>query len=310
MLPEELRFRAALFSQLREFFDNQGFIETSTPIRLPVILPEANIKPIKTGEYFLQTSPEMCMKMLLASGCDKIYQLCSCFRSEERGRLHQEEFTMLEWYRRNADYFRLMGDCEELLHHLVERLYDHATEKSLCCDKGLLSDASYSLSRPWQKISVKEAFDRWGDKHVEQAVDDGSFDEILVSSIEPELGNEKPAFLYDYPAAYASLARKKPGDKRYGERFELYIKGIEIANGFSELTDSHEQRRRFEQELMHIAAECEQEMKMPEVFLGKLDTIGEAAGIALGVDRLLMVLLGRSSMEEVVPFTVDDFFPS
>ena len=301
-----LRFRAAFFHSLRSFFVRQQFLEVDTPIRQPLLLPELNIEPLASEGWFLQASPELCMKRILAAGCDRIFQLCNCFRKGERGCLHLEEFTMLEWYRTDAGYEALMADCEALLGSL---LADFGGMAPCVVDgEGLqVDDRVIAMQPPWDRLSVHEAFARFSPVTIEQAMADNVFEEILVEYVEPNLGKERPLFLYDYPVELGSLARRKEGTPRLVERFELYINGIELANGFSELTDSQEQRQRFEQELSMMEEGRRQRSLMPERFLEELAGLDRAAGIALGVDRLLMLLMGKKSVGEVVSFAPVDF---
>jgi len=303
---EELHLRAALFRAIREYFVSQQFLEVDTPVRQAVIVPEANIMPLRAEEEFLQASPELCMKRLLASGCDDIFQLCRCFRKEERGRRHLQEFTMLEWYRRGGDYFDLMEDCRRLVRCCVDEICRTAERRGggvpPLCAEGLSG-----LSGSWPTITVAEAFARWSPLSLEICLHQGLFEEMLVEHIEPHLGSgEAPCFLYDYPDSMASLARKKPGGAGVAERFELYWKGLELANGFSELTDAGEQRRRFEDELRAIGRLRGEGLPMPEKFLQDLDRLTECAGIAFGVDRFFMLLLGKDDIGEAVTFGPGD----
>ncbi len=306
-----LRFRAAFFHSLRSFFVRQQFLEVDTPIRQPLLLPELNIEPLASEGWFLQASPELCMKRMLAAGCSRIFQLCNCFRKGERGRLHLEEFTMMEWYRTNAGYEDLMTDCEALLGALLVDLEVMTPcavfNESLRVSGNSGSGRVISLHPPWDRLSVHEAFARYSPVSIEQAMAVDTFDAILVEYVEPCLGMERPLFLYDYPVELGSLARSKAGNPQLAERFELYINGIELANGFSELTDSQEQRQRFEQELSLMDEERRQRSRMPERFLDDLAHLDRAAGIALGVDRLLMLLMGKESVGEVVSFAPVDF---
>ena len=246
------------------------------------------------------------MKRMLAAGCDRIFQLCNCFRKGERGRLHLEEFTMLEWYRTDAGYEALMADCEALLGFLLADL-DGMVPCAFDGEVLRVDDRVISLQPPWDRLSVHEAFARYSPVPIEQAMADDVFDAILVEYVEPNLGKDRPLFLYGYPVELGSLARSKEGNPRLAERFELYINGIELANGFSELTDSQEQRQRFEQELSMMEEGRRQRALMPERFLEDLAGLDRAAGIALGVDRLLMLLMGKKSVGEVVSFAPADF---
>jgi lysyl-tRNA synthetase class 2 len=296
--PEGLRERSRMTQAVRNFFLDRLYIEVDTPIRLPVLIPEAEILPLTSEDRFLQTSPELCMKRLLASGCSRIFQICPCFRKGERGRLHQEEFTMLEWYRVGWSYIELMEECEEMVRLVAEQR------------RGVLrrDGREISLEGPWRRLTVDEAFRRYAGVSADQAVRTGMFDELLVEKVEPELGWSTPVFLCDYPITLASLARPKQGDPEVAERFELYIGGIELANGFSELTDPAAQRRRFSGEINKIEKQ-NRSCRMPEKFLDALEHLPDCAGIALGLDRLFMLLLGRDSIAEVLPFCDDDLQP-
>lgn len=298
-----LHLRAALLQSIRGFFLQNGFLEVDTPLRQPVLIPESTILPLRSGSFFLQTSPEQYMKRLLASGAGKIFQICKCFRKDERGRRHLEEFTMLEWYRLGADYRDLMDDCRLLLQFIVETLLERSEFRKIVECSFL---AEMDLSSDWQYISVGDAFQRFCRVSMTDALAEGSFDEMIVDRIEPELGKKTPCFLYDYPAPCASLARKKADNNNVAERFELYIRGMELANGFSELTDPGEQRHRFEEEIKAIRARGDS-ADMPERFLRDLQHIDTAAGIAFGVDRLLMLIMSTDSIHEVVPFSPENW---
>lgn len=296
MVPARvLRQRAALFQSIRTFFTDRGYLEVDTPVRIPAPAPEAYIDPEPAGDWYLQTSPELCMKRLLAAGFPEIFQICKCFRRHERGDRHLPEFTMLEWYRRGRDYRDLMDDCEALLPFVAGRLGGGATITA--------GGTTVSLAAPWERLTVAEAFRRYGGMEVAAALAADCFDEVLVGEIEPRLGRATPTFLYDYPAVLGSLARLRADAPAVAERFELYVGGIELANGFSELADPVEQRQRFQCERQRIAALGREPAMLPEPFLAALPEMGPAAGIALGVDRLLMLLLGAESIDQVVPFT-------
>ena len=286
---KRLHLRAAFFQAIRNFFQEQGFLEVDTPIRQPLLIPEQNIVPVPSGAQFLQSSPELYMKRLLASGCEQIFQICRCFRYGERGRLHLEEFVMLEWYRMDADYTNLMADCEKLFGFL------HSA----------MSDCSFPvrLDLPWQRLTVEEAFQQYCSVSARQALEQDQFDQLLVEEVEPNLGQGIPTFLYDYPLELASLARPKADYPDVAERFELYVSGVELANGFSELTDPGLQRSRFEEEYVKMG---QSNRKMPEQFLKDLGLIDRAAGIAMGLDRLFMLLLGLECLDEAVTFAPDD----
>lgn len=300
-----LHLRAALFSSVRRFFSSRGFLEVDTPVRQPVIIPESNISPIAAEGQYLQASPELCMKRILASGSGNIFQVCRCFRKGERGRLHLEEFSMLEWYRPDADYLQLMDDCEELLSAVAADMTRQAADTGC----GVVAEPFPGLdvtTRPWPRLKVTEAFTRFSPVSLEQGMAEGRFEEMLVEHVEPHLGAAGPAFLIDYPVELGSLAKRKDGDPAVVERFELYADGIELANGFSELTDPVEQRRRFDHELEMIAGAGLTPSGMPERFLDDLQRLPPCAGIALGLDRLLILLTGERTIDRVVSFAPDD----
>lgn len=295
MIPTHgLRLRAVLIQALRIFFIDRGYLEVETPIRIPALAPEAHIVPLTSEGWFLQTSPELCMKRLLAAGIPKIFQICKCFRKGERGDRHLPEFTMLEWYAAGSDYRDLMADCEALLRHLAA-----AMGKS-----GVLEwqGRRIDLAPEWERITVAEAFRRYAPCTVEEALAQDQFDAMLVEHVEPHLGMATPTFLYDYPAVLGALARLSPADPAVAERFELYVAGLELANGFSELVDPVEQRARFLAEQKAIRLQGREPGPLPEPFLEALDTMPSAAGIALGVDRLVMLFAGADNIDQVVAF--------
>jgi lysyl-tRNA synthetase class 2 len=235
------------------------------------------------------------MKRLLAAGYDKIFQICRCFRDQERGTRHLPEFTMMEWYRRDADYRDLMEECECLILHLAAAL-------------GYGAALSYEgqvihLQRPWERITVQEAFEKYAAISVEAALAGGCFDEALTACVEPNLGRAQPTFLHDYPLALGSLARAKKDNASLVERFELYMAGMEIANAFTELADVEEQRRRFQKEEDNRRRAGKPPYPSPEFFLESLEGLGESAGIALGLDRLVMVFADAQHIDDVVAFT-------
>ncbi len=292
---DALRRRTRMIRAIRRFFQDQDFLEVETPLRIPAPAPESHIDPVASGEWFLQPSPELCMKRLLAAGYPRIFQICKCFRAGERGDRHLPEFTMLEWYRKGTDYRTLMDDCEALI-TLVAR--------ELGID-GVFSrqGREIRLGIPWERITVREAFRRYATMTAAEALRTNRFDEILACEIEPHLGMESPVFLYEYPAELGALARVKEGDPGIAERFELYCAGLELANAFSELTDAGEQRRRFEKASRDRRLNGSPLYPIPERFLAALQQMSPSAGIALGVDRLAMLLADKSRIDDVVAFT-------
>jgi lysyl-tRNA synthetase class 2 len=234
------------------------------------------------------------MKRLLAAGYPRLFQICRCWRQGERGRRHLPEYTMLEWYRAGEDYQALMTECEALLGFLAP--------------EGRLNwqGRQIDLTPPWERLTIHEAFARFSGITPEAALAAGRFDEIVALQIEPRLPAGRPVFLTEYPAACAALARRKADNPAVAERFELYLAGLELANAFSELTDPEEQRRRFVGEEAGRRAAGKPASPAPERFLAELGAIDRAAGIALGVDRLVMLLTDSPSIDQVVAFVPED----
>ncbi len=294
-----LHTRATMIRTIRGFFTDRDYLEVETPSRIPGPAPECNIDAIPSDGWYLHTSPELCMKRLLAAGYPRIFQITRCFRSEERGSLHISEFTLLEWYRSGIDYCRMMEECEELIIHVAHSLghegaIDYRGEK-------------VDIRKPWERISVRDAFSRYSSVSLEHALGSDRFDEVMVEEIEPRFKEiQRPVFLYDYPVALGALARVKKTDPEVAERFELYMGGLELANAFSELTDAAEQRARFEEEQEDRRISGKVVYPMPEKFLSELSNMPEASGIALGVDRLAMIFTNSESIDDVVAFTPED----
>jgi elongation factor P--(R)-beta-lysine ligase len=289
-----LKIRADLIQNIRLFFIKQGFLEVETPLRIPAPAPEEHIEALHSGDWFLQTSPELCMKRLLAAGYPQIFQICKCFRAAERGRRHLPEFTILEWYVAGFDYHQLMDQCAEMIVAVAAKpFFDHCFSRQ---------KHQISLALPWEKITVEEAFIKHAPVTLAEALNKNKFDEILVEYVEPHLGTGKPTFMYDYPARMAALAKLKEGNPNVAQRFELYIGGVELANGFSELTDAGEQRRRFEEARKHRAKRNYAAYPLPEKFLSALADMPASAGIALGIDRLVMLFAETTNIDDVVSF--------
>jgi len=287
-----------MIQAMRRFFVQRCYLEIETPCLVTAPAPEAHIDAFRTDNGFLHTSPELCMKRMLAAGYPKIFQICKCFRQWERGDRHLPEFTLLEWYRTGIDYGDLMDECEELI---ITLSHEIGYGKKMHY-RGM----EIHLGKPWDRIPVRQAFQRFASMSMTEALALGCFDEVMVNEIEPHLGTSKPAFLYDYPASLGALSRLKTEDPTLAERFELYIGGLELANGFSELTDAAEQEKRFERELQLRRELGKAGYPMPRRFLQALRFLPQAAGIALGVDRLAMVFADRTRVADVVTFTPEE----
>lgn len=293
-----LLIRARMIQAIRSFFIDRDYLDIETPLRVPTLAPESHIDAVHSDGWFLQTSPELCMKRLLAAGYSRIFQIAKCFRGAERGRLHVPEFTMIEWYRSGADYRDLMDECEDLVLFVAGRLRQDGTVT--------FRGETIELERPWERISVRDAFRRHASVTMEESLADDSFDEVMVRDIEPCLGRGKPTFLYDYPVSRAALARKRADDQTVAERFEIYMGGLELANAFSELTDPEEQRRRFDEEQEYRRRAGRTVYPPAEKFLHALADMPASAGIALGIDRLAMIFTDSASIDDVVAFTPEE----
>lgn len=293
-----LELRCRVLQTIRKFFTEAGFLEVQTPVRTPAPAPELHIDAVPTEDGFLTTSPELYMKRLLAAGYEKIFQISPVFRKGERGRFHHPEFTLLEWYRLNSDYKDLRKDCRDLI-------------EAVCEATGRAGGWSYQGRRmevrgEWSFFTVREAFRRFAGWEPGAHPDQDRFDVDLVEKVEPYLGHPRPCFLIDYPAGQAALARLKSEDPTTAERFELYWAGLELANGFSELTDPKEQRQRFEETLEARKQAGLIAYPLPESFLRSLPHLSPCAGIALGVDRLVMLLADAADLDQVVAFAPEE----
>jgi lysyl-tRNA synthetase class 2 len=268
---------------IRAFFHGRGFIEVETPIRLQHPCMELHIDAEPSGDRYLRTSPEIFHKQLLARGHERIFEVGKCFRKDETGPLHHPEYTMLEWYRSNADYMEVLDDARALLEIIA-------------------GEHGYDLGE-WTLLTVSDAFSRFAGWDPVGHYDGDRFDLDLVEKVEPalkEIGGA--AVLMDYPAEAAALSRCKPDHLQVAERWELYINGVELANAYSELTDPDEQRRRFERCAQQRRALGKEVYPIDEAFLDALGGMPPSGGVALGVDRLLMLLAGADSLDTVLPF--------
>jgi lysyl-tRNA synthetase class 2 len=297
-IQHNLRLRAHILRSIRRFFDQRGFLEIETPCRIPAPAPESHIDAQPSDAWFLQTSPELCMKQLLAAGYLRIYQVCRCFRQSERGQRHLPEFTMLEWYCAGQSYLEMMTDCEKLVRYVAGQINGN--------DRIHYQTYQIDLQPPWDRLTVEEAFERHASVSIPEALSQNQFDEVMAFDIEPQLGFSKPVFLYDYPTSCGALAKRHPDRPTLAQRFELYIAGLELCNAFSELTDPEEQRRRFHSEQHHRKAAAKTVYPNPEKFLSALSDMPDAAGNALGIDRLIMLFVDTARIDDVVAFTPEE----
>jgi len=329
-MPGEKQWRAAkarmqMYAALRSHFARLNYLEVETPTLLRTPGMEPHIDPFEApyipqtgvGErrsFWLQTSPEYAMKRLLADGAPQIFQICKTYRNGEISGTHNPEFTMLEFYRPNADYHAIMDDLEGAL---------AAVEAAVAPERGVFS------KRPFERLTVQQAVLKHtgidifahadGDSLARAAKsigvhvgDSRSFDDVFfhlfLERVERKLGAERPTFLIEYPASMASLSRLKPSDPRVAERVELYAHGVELANGFTELTDAKEQRARLVEEQALRRTLGRPVFELDEAFLAALPHMPPSGGIAVGLDRVLMLCLGFEEIGDVVLFPARDFF--
>jgi elongation factor P--(R)-beta-lysine ligase len=292
---EALAIRSAALRAIREFFHLEGFVEVETPTLLATPALELHIDAIHAANGFLRTSPELHMKRLLADGCSRIFQMGPCFRNGERGDRHNPEFTMLEWYRADADYLDILRDMRRLIPFVCQAVHGST--------RLLYRGQSIELSGDWHRLTVQEAFTRWAGWDPVVAYDADRFDLDTVTKIEPNIPVDRPAILTDYPAPAAALARCRQGSPPVAERWELYAGGMELANAFTELVDAAEQRRRFQECAEERRSMSKEIYALDEEFLAALEHgMPPSGGVALGVDRLVMLLADASSIEQVRPF--------
>jgi lysyl-tRNA synthetase class 2 len=326
---EPLLLRERVLDTIRSFFKGRGFREVETPLLVAHPGMEPHLEVFESqlvtargarARAFLTTSPEYAMKKLLAAGLERVFQLCKAFRNrEEISAGHNPEFTILEWYRAGADYGAIMEDCQELLLALIGATRGGAE----LTYRGDVVDCR----APWPRLSVREAFLRHAGVDLERpgqleaaarargyAVDEATTEEqlyhqLFLNGVEPRLGRGRPTILYDYPIEMAALARPKPSDPRYAERFELYVAGVELGNAFSELTDPVEQRRRLEREREERRRAGRVLYDIDDDFIAALEAgVPPSAGIAVGVDRLVMLLADRPSIRDVLWFPAEELF--
>ncbi|MFZ7187474.1 elongation factor P--(R)-beta-lysine ligase [Avibacterium avium] len=309
---QNLLARAKIMAEIRRFFTDRGLLEVETPILSEFGVTDVHLATFSTEftspfkhqskTLWLSTSPEYPMKRLLAAGSGAIFQLCKVFRNEEAGRKHNPEFTMLEWYRPHFDMYRLINEVDDLLQQILDcepaesMSYQFAFQEYVGLDP-------LSASREELIAKAKE-------HHLEQAEneDRDTLLQFLFSTVvEPKIGQERPVAIYHFPATQAALAQISSEDHRVAERFEFYYKGIELANGFNELTDANEQRHRFEQDNRQREKLGLPTRQLDERFLAALQAgVPNCAGVALGVDRLIMIALDATSIEEVMAFSIDN----
>lgn len=314
---EVLKTRARMLERIRAFFSERGMMEVETPILSSAATPDpalASFSTRYTGPLFprgrtlyLHTSPEFPMKRLLAAGSGSIYQICKVFRDGESGRLHNPEFTMIEWYRVGFDHHQLMDETGQLVMQLLassralpppEKLtYRDAFQHHAGLDPHTATAKDFAQAAAHHGVDVPRDLRGHNDLAVWR-------DLLLTHVVEPKLGQGRLTFIHDYPASQASLARVQPGDPPVAARFELYLNGVELANGFHELADAGEQRIRFERQLHARATAGLPPVPLDEALLAAMPGLPDCAGVALGFDRLVMLASGARSIQDVLAFPI------
>lgn len=295
-----LKSRADLYRKIRQFFDDRGVLEVETPLLCSHTVTDLHVDGIRAAHNrFLQTSPEYAMKRLLSLGSGPIFQICKAFRNEEAGSNHNPEFTMLEWYRPGFNHHDLMSELNELMIYLLNtKPATKQTYRDCFIEHVAIDPFTADLATLHAFIKQHQLL------HDVSDIDhDTALQVILSQCIEPHIGNEAPFFLYDFPPSQACLATIRHGNPPVGERFELYYKGFELANGFHELTDSAEQEQRF---LNDQAKRRAHGLYVPDIDYYLIDALKKGlpptAGVAVGVDRLIMLACQAKSIQEVLCF--------
>ncbi|MEM9029279.1 MAG: EF-P lysine aminoacylase EpmA [Pseudomonadota bacterium] len=310
---------------IRDWFENQGFVEVDTACLQVSPGNETHIHAFQTDVVrpdesataaYLHTSPEFACKKLLAAGEPSLFAFAPVFRNRERGRLHAPEFTMLEWYRAHEPFERLLADCEAIV---------QAAAQAVSASRFRFGAATCPSDMATRRISVADAFAQFAEIDLDAHLSDGAgreafgalalragvrvadddtwsdiFSRVLTEKIEPRLGLDCPVLLTHYPASEAALARLDPDDHRFAQRAELYICGVEVANGFVELTDANEQRTRFERAMAERERIYGDRYPIDEEFLAALEIMPTAIGCALGFDRLVMLATGAPGVAQVM----------
>ncbi|HDR0997656.1 elongation factor P--(R)-beta-lysine ligase [Pasteurella multocida] len=309
---ENLLARAKIIAEIRRFFTDRGLLEVETPVLSEFGVTDVHLSTFnttfisptaeKSKALWLSTSPEYHMKRLLAAGSGPIFQLCHVFRNEEAGQCHNPEFTMLEWYRPHFDMYRLINEVDDLLQQILDckptesLSYQFVFQEYVGLDP--LSAEKAELVAKAKQYHLQQA---------EQEDRDTLLQFLFSTAVEPNIGKENPVAVYHFPATQAALAQISSEDHRVAERFEFYYKGLELANGFHELTDVNEQLHRFEQDNVQRQKMGLPQRQIDKRLLGALQAgVPNCSGIALGVDRLLMIALGANAIHEVMAFGIEN----
>lgn len=332
--------REKVLRAIRMFFDAQEFHEVETPLLIARPPAESYLDVFETKlldrnrnitPAYLSTSPEVPLKKLMVAGLGNCYALTKSFRNmETQSTLHNPEFTILEWYRMGVDYREIMKDCEELLIFINTYLQRTQEEEGKSPHQLIYQGHSVNLEAPWERLTVAEAFAKWASVDFIEFLVPASartiarkkgyavekkttweelYNQIFLNEIEPHLGVGKPTILYEFPGSMGALARKKKSDPRFAERFEFYIQGLELGDCYSELTDWKEQKERFEHELKEIKRSGKTLYDYDHDFISALKVgLSDCSGIAVGVDRLIMLFANAKTIQETLLFPADELF--
>ncbi|HDR1070431.1 TPA: elongation factor P--(R)-beta-lysine ligase [Pasteurella multocida] len=309
---ENLLARAKIIAEIRRFFTDRGLLEVETPVLSEFGVTDVHLSTFnttfisptaeKSKALWLSTSPEYHMKRLLAAGSGPIFQLCHVFRNEEAGQRHNPEFTMLEWYRPHFDMYRLINEVDDLLQQILDCKPTESLSYQFVFQEYVGLDP---LSAEKAELVVKAK--QYHLQQAEQEDRDTLLQFLFSTVVEPNIGKENPVAVYHFPATQAALAQISSEDHRVAERFEFYYKGLELANGFHELTDVNEQLHRFEQDNVQRQKMGLPQRQIDKRLLGALQAgVPNCSGIALGVDRLLMIALGANAIHEVMAFGIEN----
>jgi len=332
--------REKVLRAIRLFFDNQQFHEIEAPLLIANPPAESYLDVFETKLFdrhrkalpgYLSTSPEVPLKKLMVAGLGNCYSLTKSFRNmETQSKLHNPEFTILEWYRIGVDYKEIMRDCEKLVGFIHQYVHSPQAKKENEVAPLVYQGKTIRLDAPWERLTMAEAFAKWAGVDFVSFLDTESakriaekkgylvgkettweelYNQIFLNEVEPHLGIGKPTILYEFPGSMAALARRKQSDPRFAERFEFYIEGLELGDCYSELTDWKEQEERFEHELQEIKRMGKTAYDYDHDFIDALRVgLPECSGIAIGVDRLVMLFADAKSIQETLLFPVEELF--
>lgn len=312
---ENLQRRAHFLAEIRDFFAKRAVLEVETPLMCHTAATDPCINPISVfythphttnnQKFYLQTSPEFAMKRLLAAGSGAIYQICKAFRSDEIGRLHNPEFSILEWYRPGFDHQDLMDEVDALLSLILETPKAERLTYQAVFQNILGFDPHQTSAQQLKQYAASKGI-ILSDVVMNGLTHDDWLDILMTHCIEPHLGFERPVMLYDFPASKAALAKVCTGDPSVAERFEVFVRGIELANGYHELTDPDIQLKRIEADREYRKKNQYLDIPVDFRLIEALKAgLPDSAGVALGLDRLFMLKLGSDEIQEVISFTTD-----